>query len=143
MSIDMAGISWRGHVYAIEKDPESIHLIDANVKHFCVSNVSIIQGLAPEILKDLPKPHAIFIGGSAGKLSEILKYIHDSAIPDCRVVLNIVLLDHVNQAWQTFQTYSWKPELIQANIHTAESLGNSFRLVPQNPVFVMAGSLPG
>ena len=41
-------------------------------KKFALTNVKIIAGTAPEALEDLPAPTHVFIGGSSGKMEEVI-----------------------------------------------------------------------
>ena len=43
-------------------------------------NLTVVAGEAPEILTELPVPDRIFIGGSAGRLRDIILYL-DEILP--------------------------------------------------------------
>ena len=61
-----------GTVYAVERDEESLPLLRRNVDQWGSKNVQIIAGKAPDALEDLADPDAVFVGGSGGRLLEIL-----------------------------------------------------------------------
>ena len=63
-------------VFAIERRQEEIANIKKNIRTFNCQQMTIVPGTAPENLADLPFPDRIFIGGSGGRLREI---IHDAA----------------------------------------------------------------
>ena len=71
VSIEIARAGEQIRVYAIEKNPEGVKLIDQNRKKFRTDGVRIIEGLAPHAMEDLEVPTHAFIGGSSGNLREI------------------------------------------------------------------------
>ena len=62
----------RGAVYAVERNPEAGALTMRNARKFGCSNIRVISGEAPDALAGLPAPDAVFIGGSGGRLKEIV-----------------------------------------------------------------------
>ncbi len=61
-------------VFAIEKNPQRFACLQQNQKKFgLVTNLHAVQGSAPGILAQLPKPNKIFIGGSDGMLAQLLE----------------------------------------------------------------------
>ena len=68
VSIEMALRAAQGKVYAIEKNPAAVALLQENKKKFAVDHLEIIEGTAPEALEALPVPTHAFIGGSACRL---------------------------------------------------------------------------
>ena len=62
VSVESAIQAEDGQVYAVEINPEAAGLIEENARKFAVSNIKVIEGSAPEILKDLPAPDCVFIG---------------------------------------------------------------------------------
>ena len=68
VSVELALAAPRGRVYAVECDPEGCALIRANRQRFLARNLTLVEGLAPAALADLPAPDAVFIGGSKGSL---------------------------------------------------------------------------
>ncbi len=75
VAIECARLLPDGMVCAIEKKEEALTLLSENKKHFGVEQLKIIAGEAPEALENLPSPTHAFIGGSGGKLREILKLL--------------------------------------------------------------------
>ncbi|MEN8257580.1 MAG: precorrin-6y C5,15-methyltransferase (decarboxylating) subunit CbiE [Thermodesulfobacteriota bacterium] len=59
-------------VYAVERQPEEVENIKANIRNYQCHTVQLVEGMAPEVLDDLPAPDRVFIGGSGGNLSEII-----------------------------------------------------------------------
>lgn len=140
VSIEMAEIAWRGRVYAVEHDAENLGHIRENIRRFGVLNIEVIEGTAPEALHELPPPEAVFIGGTGGKMSDILKHIQSKAHPGCRLVINLATIENLNQAIETMKSLGWSPEVAQVSISHSQEIAGHTRLAPINPVFIVTGT---
>ena len=89
VSVEAALRCGAGKVYAVERDPEAVALIMENRRKFRCSNLHIINGEAPEALSELPKPDAVFVGGSGGSLRRITEVVF-SANRDAVLVIAAV-----------------------------------------------------
>jgi precorrin-6Y C5,15-methyltransferase (decarboxylating) len=74
---------------AIERDPARAAMIARNAAALGVPELQIVLGAAPEALKELPPPHAIFIGGGIGAAG-LLAQVWASLRPGGRLVANVV-----------------------------------------------------
>jgi precorrin-6Y C5,15-methyltransferase (decarboxylating) len=74
---------------AIERDPARAAMIARNAAALGVPELRIVLAAAPEALKDLPPPHAIFIGGGIGTAG-LLTRAWASLPPGGRLVANVV-----------------------------------------------------
>lgn len=73
VAIELSYWAANASVYAIEHHPERLSCLEQNrVRFGVVSNLSVIEGRAPQQLTDLPMANKIFIGGSDGNLAELL-----------------------------------------------------------------------
>ncbi len=142
VSIEMAELAWQGTVFAVEKDPQNIEFTRKNRKSFNTLNLEVIAGEAPESLAGLPAPQGVFIGGSGGKLAEIMAHIHEHAAPGCRVVANFATLENLNLGYATMKPLGWKPQYSQINIAHSKAIAAMTRLEPLNPVFILEGTRP-
>lgn len=75
ISIEAAMLAPRGHVYAVEQNPEAQDLIRKNRERFQTRNLSLIPGSAPAVLNCVPPVQVCIIGGSKGQLREILTHV--------------------------------------------------------------------
>lgn len=50
-----------GQVYAVEINPEAAGLIEENARKFAVSNIKVIEGSAPEILKMIFRHQTVYL----------------------------------------------------------------------------------
>ena len=89
VSVEAALRCSAGSVYAVERDPEAVALIMENRRKFRCSNLHIKNGEAPEALRELPKPDAVFVGGSGGRLRRITEAVF-SANSDAVLVITAV-----------------------------------------------------
>jgi precorrin-6Y C5,15-methyltransferase (decarboxylating) len=74
---------------AVERDPARAAMIARNAAALGVPDLRIELGAAPEALKDLSPPHAIFIGGGIGAAG-LLAQVWASLRPGGRLVANVV-----------------------------------------------------
>lgn len=77
---------------AIEPRPERVARITRNAAQMGVPDLSILTGSAPEALRDLPRPDAIFIGGGATAPGIVAAAI-EALRPGGRLVINAVTLE--------------------------------------------------
>ena len=137
ISIEASTLASEGVVYAIEHNPEAQELILANQTKFGVSNLRLISGAAPDVFGELPPVDVCIIGGSSGRLSEILKQV--PLVVGGRVVITAVTIETVAQGlkmltelnYQEIDTVSiqavrWKA--VQT-LHMAQAM---------NPIFILS-----
>ena len=85
-------------VFAIEKEEEQLANIQANIKSYKCDNVQIVPGVAPEVLHQLPAPDCVFVGGSGGRLEEILIFLCKAVKDNTRIVVTAVLEETARRA---------------------------------------------
>jgi len=136
VSIEAALIARKGRVYAIEKDVKNIALIEKNIEKFGTHNVEVIHQIAPQGLSDLPDPMAVFIGGSGGKLEEILTVVCCRLRPQGRIVINLVTTDNLSIALNYLKTRGFTTEVALVNVARSKQIANLTRFEALNPVFI-------
>ena len=77
-------------IYTIERNPVELENIQDSVRRFGRSKITIVAGEAPQVCVDLPNPDRIFIGGSGGRLRDILQVCSGRLRPGGRIVLTAV-----------------------------------------------------
>lgn len=128
-----------GEVYAFERDPERFRLLAGRLAQSGPANVHLVNGEAPTVWEGLPLPDRIFVGGSGGRLPEILRAA-DAVLPrGGRLVLNAVTLETVAEALGLFAELGWEEEVISVQIAKAERAGRSHLFRARNPVFILRG----
>lgn len=130
-----------GDVYAVERAPEQLTVLYANVASFHAARVQVIVGEAPEALGLLPTPDAVFVGGSGGRLREVLAVVQARLRPGGRLVLNLTMLDHLTQAraWLAASAMGTQ-ELVQLQVTRAVPIADDERLAALNPVWILAAT---
>lgn len=126
-------------VWAVEKNPEACSLIRQNQERFCAWNLQIAEGEAPEALRSLPVPDAVFVGGSGGKLEEILDEITLIA-PRARILISAIALETVSCALRWMQRHGKSPEVCQIAVSNTQAAGNLHLLKANNPVFLITSA---
>lgn len=76
VSVEMALHCYNGTVFSVDKNSSAIDLIMKNKHKFGCDNISVLYGNAPECLVDFPAPSKVFIGGSCGKIEEIIGTVY-------------------------------------------------------------------
>ncbi|HEX6511883.1 MAG TPA: precorrin-6y C5,15-methyltransferase (decarboxylating) subunit CbiE [Chloroflexota bacterium] len=128
LAIEAAGLMPRGAVYAIERDADHVACLRRNAARHGAGNVRVIQGEAPEALAGLPAPDAVFVGGSGGRLAELLDVLPRP------LVMNLALLQHVSLVLEHFRD----AEVVQLGVARSSSIASGHRLASLNPVFIVA-----
>lgn len=139
ISIETALQVSQGKVYAIEREQAGIDLIKKNAEKFAVSNIEIVKGEAPSVLGELPKCDRIFIGGSGGKLQEIIEVAEDKLKPGGRIVINAITINTLTTAWRELRARNFHPEVTQLTAARSKNIGDYDMLKALNPVFIITG----
>lgn len=136
VSVEMAFQVPEGTVWAIEKEEEAAKLIRENCRKFQVSNIEVVEGMAPEAFLDLPVPTHAFIGGSSGNLKEILELLLKKN-PKIRVVISAVTLETIGETVECLKELPFAGiETVQVQMAKAKTLGRYQLMMGQNPVYV-------
>jgi precorrin-6Y C5,15-methyltransferase (decarboxylating) len=137
ISIEAARLARHGRVFAIERDPRQVEFLEENLRRWSCPNVSLVFGEAPGILSTLPEPDAVLIGGSGGKLTEILHQSWDRLRAGGRVVANLVLVDHLTEAWAWARRVRVTPEVTLVQVSRGMPLSDSFRFEGTTPIYIL------
>jgi len=141
VAIEAARLMPRGAVYAVERDPEQLACLERNIARHHASNVLVVAGEAPEALAGLPQPESVFVGGSGGRLREVLAAVQVRLRPGGRLVLNLTTLDHLAQARAWLAASGMGPqELVQLQVARAVPIADDERLAALNPVWILAAT---
>ena len=136
VAVEMAGLSGSIAVYAIEQKEEAVSLIERNKEKFGLSNLHVVKGKAPEALETLPVPTHAFIGGSSGKLSEILDCLYKKN-SKMRVVLNAISLETISELKEILsQLRITEEELVQVQVNRMKPVGSYHLIQAENPVWI-------
>ena len=136
VAIEMALQAESGHVYAIERRSDAISLLNKNMKHFHVHNMSIIEGVAPADCSDLPAPTHAFIGGSSGNMKDIIELLVEKN-PDVRIVATAVTLESVAELAGCMNMLCFSEKnVVSMNIARDRKAGSYHLMTAQNPIYI-------
>ncbi|CRI67296.1 Precorrin-6Y C5,15-methyltransferase (Decarboxylating) [Thiocapsa sp. KS1] len=137
LGLEAARLCPHGHVHAIEKNAADLALIETNRRRLGVANYSVRAGLAPLDCTDWPDPDAVFVGGSGGRLTEILHDALRRLRPGGRLVLSFVLLENLSTAMDLLGRCGADWSITQIQAARSRPLVGGHRLQPENPVWLI------
>lgn len=135
IAVEAAGLSPGIQVYAIEKKAEAIRLTRENAQRLGACRVQVIEGEAPEALEALPAPTHAFIGGSGGRLKEILKLLVRKN-PRIRVVATAVSLETVSELTGVVKEMSCRSQVVMLQASRTREAGAYHLFRAENPVMI-------
>ena len=139
VTVEAALIAHRGQVYAVERDTNSLPLLEANVARWGSENIHIVAGEAPGVLEGLPSPDSVFVGGSGGNLSAILEHSASRLNPGGAIVVNLAVLDRTQEAYRLLKKLGLATELTQVTSARGKEMADgALRLESLNPVFIVS-----
>ncbi|MGH8906941.1 MAG: precorrin-6y C5,15-methyltransferase (decarboxylating) subunit CbiE [Egibacteraceae bacterium] len=123
-------------VIAVEPDVEQCARIRRNAARHGVP-VEVVQGSAPDALRWLPTPDAVFVGGGGAALVDI---ISEAAGRQPRVVVvALATVERVGPVRQALAEAGMFVEGVQLSAARLAPLGTGTRLAGANPVFLVSG----
>ncbi|MEH7119572.1 precorrin-6Y C5,15-methyltransferase (decarboxylating) subunit CbiT, partial [Neobacillus vireti] len=136
VAIEAAKIAREGHVFAIEKNEGDLENCRQNLAKFRV-DATLVHGKAPEGLDSFPDPDAVFIGGTAGGMEDILD-ICCSRLKACgRIVLNAVTIENLSEAIGLFKERGYATNITLAQISRSKPILNLTRFNALNPIYII------
>lgn len=140
VTVEMALNCGSGRVYAADSSDTAAELTENNCKKFRCDNALVYWGKAPEILADFPEPDCVFIGGSGGRLEEILHAVFRTAKSGARVVVTAVTLNTLELCRRTFSENGITAEIVQAAFVRVGT--DTTMMTALNPIFIIKGIIP-
>ena len=138
VTVEMALLSHGGKTYAVETEPEGAQLIRTNKERFGAWNIDVIEGMAPEALKDLPAPDAVFIGGTKGQMGPILDVVKEKN-PDARVVITAIAVETIGEAIKELADRGWNTDIAEIQSSYGRNVGRLNLMMANNPIFIITG----
>jgi precorrin-6B C5,15-methyltransferase / cobalt-precorrin-6B C5,C15-methyltransferase len=140
VSIEIARLCPTSQILAIEKTTMGSTLITKNSHRFKVDNIQSINGKAPDVLENLPPGDRIFIGGSGGKITDILDTCSQKLKDKGLIVMAFATIEYQLQAIDWLMSHDWQYRLLQLQISRSIPLNHLTRLTPLNPVTIITAS---
>lgn len=137
VSLEAARLNPELAVHTVEKNPEALQNIRANIKQYGTYNIHLICGEAPEALAGLPAPDRIFIGGSGQRLEAIIEAAVAQLTEGGRIVINAVLAATETTALQCLQRLHLRVASSTLAVTRREYPGGESRVF--NPITLITG----
>jgi precorrin-6Y C5,15-methyltransferase (decarboxylating) len=127
-------------IYAVEAEAKRVEAIQRNRARHGAVHLKVVSGQAPEALDPLPSPDRVFVGGSGGRLNEILAHVIKRATP--QVVVNAATWETLTGATAALEEGGYLVEVKSISVARLRSLGPGRGFAAQNPVFVITARRP-
>lgn len=141
VAIEACLIAKEGQVFAIEKNDHDLENCRANMVKFR-TDFTVVQGKAPERLDEFPNPDAIFIGGTAGSMADILSVCCHRLNEKGRIVLNAVTIENLAQAVELFKENGLETTITLAQVSRSKPILNLTRFDALNPIYIITAKHP-
>lgn len=139
VTIEAALLAPRGQVFVIEKNAEDCENIQQNIVKFGTKHVTLVEGNAPDGLGAWPDPDAVFVGGTGGRMAEIVETSARRLRSGGRMVVDVATIENLGEANDALKTNGFETELTLVSISRSKPILNLTRFDALNPVFVVTG----
>lgn len=148
VSVEMAIARPHVEIFSLERNPARFAYVRKNLEKFDVYNVRAYQGEAPEALELFPTdretlpPQMVFVGGSGGRLAEILDACSKALRPGGEFLADFVTLENLALTLEYFRKRHWPHLITEVSIARSSVLGGLTTLNPQRSVFILDATKP-
>jgi precorrin-6Y C5,15-methyltransferase (decarboxylating) len=145
VSIEAAGLAFRGKVYSIDKNKQKIENLKRNIKKFGRNNIEPILGELPDAIKSRlnlklkgVNPDSVFIGGGGaenigGILKESLNILKENGV----IVVNAVTVETLYAVINFIKNTGLKYEMVSLNVSRLKSIGETSYFQALNQIYVI------
>ncbi len=142
LSVEARLLCTRGEVVAIEKDQAALEVLHANLGHFGLCDVRVISGEAPEAWAGLGNFDRVFVGGSGGRLADILTVVPSVLASRGRVICSCACVETLTCAVSHLRSAGWRGfDCIQVNVARGVPAGRQLRFDALNPVWIVSAEV--
>ncbi|MBR2742515.1 MAG: precorrin-6A reductase [Clostridia bacterium] len=143
VSLEAARLVSLGHVYAVEIKDEAAELIKKNKERHAAGNLTVVSGMAPEVCEGLPAPTHVFIGGSLGRIRDIIE-LSLRKNPDVSITATAVSLETVSELSAIIKEFGFSySEAVCVNVSRAKTAGAHTLMAAENPVYIFTMNKKG
>lgn len=130
-----------GKVFSIDIDPNAVELTKKNLIKFQITNVSVILGNAMQKIDELPIADAIFIGGTGGETSEIIKLCESKLKQGGRIVIGTILVETLYSVLNIIEKLKFSSiDIIQVTISKSKKTSTGTMFLARNPVTIISAT---
>jgi cobalt-precorrin-6B (C15)-methyltransferase len=123
-------------VFAIEKEQEGVYLIRQNADKFGV-DIKVIHGSAPLDIDAVPVVNKCFIGGSSGKLEQIVEALDIKLEAGGTLAASFIVPDNMVDFKRKLKELDYTD--IEARLIQTSIVDNIGLLKANNPIFIIKG----
>lgn len=130
----------QGKIFAVERDEEVAALIQRNCDRFSVTNVTVIEGSAPECLAPLtPRPDCICIEGGRS-IKDILKAAWKRLKNEGRIVATATNFESLYAISESLAELRMRNiAVVQSALNRLENRGMNQVFAALDPMFIVSG----
>lgn len=122
-------------IFAFEKDDDAFAQTNLNRLKFGCDNIWQIKADAPYCIDVPPVPTHAFIGGSGGKMKEIVAGLFKRN-HDIKIVVNAIALNTIAEVMNLINEMNLQSDIVSINTAHSKRVGNYDMMMGQNPVYV-------
>jgi len=141
VAIEAVRLTEGAKAYAVEKVSKRLALLKKNIATYAPGQVVPVAGEAPEVLRDLPDPDRVFVGGGGKNLPAILRTVATRLKKRGRIVVNTVTLESLGEARAVLAAKKFSIEVISLQVSRGKELSGRTMLKAENPVFIVSGEI--
>jgi precorrin-6Y C5,15-methyltransferase (decarboxylating) len=142
VAVEAAQLAHPGTVYAIEQDAADYHLIRANARTFGVENVTAVHTTAPAGFEGLPRPDAVFVGGTGHEVGAVLQAAYAALRPGGRLVVNVATLEALSATYATLKALAPPVQVLLVNVARGVEQLETLRFESVNPTYLLRVTRP-
>lgn len=132
-AVSLAASRYTDRIIGLDIRAEAVEISRASVP-----GGTFFQGLATELLPDLPQIDRCFIGGTR-QIDEFLPLLLKKARPGCVIVVNLARIGIASRVATLMKELGIFKELLQIHILRGYDLAGDIALKPVNPIFMVIG----
>ena len=130
-------------LWAVEQRGGSASLIRANGERLGVQPAGVLEGRAPDVLKQLPNPDRVLLGGGGRDRQVLLQAVLDRLRPAGVVVIPLATLEALAELRPLLEARGLLVSVSQHQAWRGAPLADGTRLAPLNPVVVLRAQASG
>ena len=139
VAVELALSTEGSAVFAVECDEKACALIEENRRQFGVWNLRLVCGRAPQALADLPTPDVVFIGGTKGEMTAVVRAVL-ARNPAARLCISAIALETLSAAVAALTACGLTAQVTQIAVSRTRPAGGLHLLTANNPIFLIAGN---
>ena len=136
VSVEMAVRCENGTVHAVDKNSAAIAITEENSLKLGCDNIVMHEGDAADLVKELPAPDCVFIGGSGGEMEEVILAALEKK-RNIRLTITAVSLETLSECLRIFDKLEITAEISQISVTRTRKIGKHTMMSAENPIFII------